>query len=120
MPAKTKPDKPVPRHHNDACLDWHECEEYLEALTGRELRDWAKWSKWLNSKKKDKGEQPPYQDFWHEIIDRCDARNDSYFHIHRTEFCDGGEPWIQDIVDLIFEHFGEHADDNSIQFYVWW
>ena len=87
-----------------------------------------KFAEW---KKETYGEEPPYMDFWHYLIEcNNDVSHGSFVTIPKVEYkCPNSEigkgteweGWVQKITDLIFEEFGEYADDEyGLEVWVEW
>ncbi len=62
---------------------------------------------------------PPYQDFWHWIVDNRDIRNGSYFTLSNEDFEDIEEDWQKTILEYVLAEFGK-GDNREVEFYAWW
>ena len=101
-----------PKKHKREYYDYHECAEYIAHKLGvKDLRNFANWS----PGQKDQ-DNPPYQDFWHFVLDGQD------------QFCNGCFiylPFLDDNSDYgdwqikILKEFNKEFGDET-QYWVAW
>lgn len=112
--------KPVPVQRQP-CLDYHQCEAWVEKKLGKTLRDYA--GNWQGE---EFNSTVPYQDFWHYVIQTGDyIHNGCYFWLQVRDESDElpleVEPWQEEILTVFATEFSEYVDDDgSIHFWVDW
>lgn len=106
-------DKPVKKCHIYA-YDYRECRDYLQARDGYDERDYA--SKFQG----DAG--PPYQDFWHFVLDKDPEIHNGCEVVMDESWAEGAEPWQQEILRKYLDAFGETGllGERVVNVYVWW
>lgn len=149
MPKKIKKlTKPILQTKTESFFDYHECIEFLEQKHNVDFRDWAKshghFNSWCDKKglgqldpegklrgssqiwfaqysKDPKGmaNRPPYQDFWHFLIDLYQIHNGCVITINYLtdqDYCK--EEWQKAAYKLIHDEFSNK--DGDITFYISW
>lgn len=98
-------DKPAPKLPPvREVLDWMEVQKYLDYISGRKIRHWSP----------DSGEN---EDYWHVVMHCFSPMRNDYFTIERDELLAYDKrPFVQEITDLLFEHFG--TGQPRIEFYL--
>lgn len=113
-------EKPVPKHIADPTLHWNDVSDYLSEVLGKNLRNYA------GTKYTGLDDDPPYQDFWHHILDSDGGISNGSFFIlgvsmNEDYVWDKSKRWIGEIYDAIAEHFPEQVDEEGvITFWVEW
>ena len=101
-------------------LDYNKCIEYVESITGFDVRDYAGAFKGL---KKNEGREKPYLDFWQSVLRRFDIRNGSIFIMDVDNWLGDlrAPSWEKEIVAAISDNFRSYKDsDGSLRFWVEW
>jgi hypothetical protein len=121
-----------PQHYGGKYYAWIDSKgERVQVTEEQYEEEWEKhralnkvYAAW---KEETYGPEPPYMDFWHYITDICEVQNGGYIWLpnkvgksHRNAKGTEWEGWIQKLTDLVFEEFGEYADEDAIQFWVEW
>jgi hypothetical protein len=95
--------------------NWHECVQYIEKKYKIDIRDYAgKFKcKWNNG---ELGEEKPYQDFWHWVVQNKDVNNGSVVTLSSYDYTEC-EDWQQQILTFFLKEFGKGKEAT---FWVEW
>jgi hypothetical protein len=108
-------DKPVPKPpKGNLVVHWDEAEAWIETKHGVRIRDFA--GRFFGHP------EAAYQNFWHSILYHCGfirPGGGSYFSLSLKPE-DWEQDWERQIISLIKAEFGEYAQDDSIEFYIYW
>jgi len=63
--------------------------------------------------------QPPYQDFWHWIVENNSINNGGYFQLSNYDFETCEEDFQKTILEYFLSEFGE-GENRRVEFYVEW
>jgi len=104
-----------PSKRTKEAYDWNEARTYIESVHDCDLRNFA--NKTYDGSD---GDDRPYQDYWHYLIDVCYIIGNGCYFTMEDEM--EGEPWQQEITGWIFDEFGEPDDftGRSAVFWVEW
>lgn len=103
--------KPKPATY--VAYDYDECEKYLSKKCGRDFRNYA-------GKTYKQGDDSPYQDFWHFIVDTLEPVRGGFFYMYPDELLEEKDylnlqGWQIEIINMFKEEFGD-----EIKFFTDW
>ena len=102
-----------PTKKTKSYYDYNQCRNYLQEKYGYDERDYA-------GRFKNRGEDLPYQDFWHWVIKRHEVHNGCFIIFSKENLEEDSE--TEDWVKEIYKHYiDEFADENGeLEMYCWW
>jgi len=102
-----------PKKRTREYLDYNECAKWIENKYKVDLRNYA------GKKFTGKPDDPPYQDFWHYIVDSGDVSNGCFFYLD-LYYIDGCTDWQKEILKMFKDEFEEYIEGTCIEFWVDW
>jgi hypothetical protein len=105
-----------PKKRTREYLDYNECAHWIEKKYNVNLRNYA------GRKFTGESDDPPYQDFWHSIVNHNEIHNGSFFwfDIEWWKENKSTPDWEKEILKMFESEFGEFIDDGAIKFWVDW
>ena len=104
--------KPV--QYTKTYYDYHECRDYICDKYKCDIDNFA------NKKYTGKPNDPPFQCFWHFVIDKTNCSNGTTFPMS-NEWLKESKPndWQKTVIEYFLSEFGK-GKNREIEFYVSW